>query len=254
LTGFTIVGLVAILGVAAPSLRGDDWNLKTSFTVDQQIEVPGAILEPDTTYIIHVMELQANRNVMRISNEDESEVITTFHTVDDRRREELVENPTFDFMEVPAGHPKPVRAWYYPGRVTGFEFLYPEEQKERIAAYGSRAPAAEQVAALNTPAEPVFAEPAPPAVQPEIAAEAEPAPVEPLAIEKQEEIAVERAKPEEAEPVLTAQAQPPAQSQPSAQAPAAPQADALPATAGALPLLGLLGALSVGAGMLLRRF
>jgi len=264
--GAVVVGLVILLSLTGTPLRGDDWNLKTSFSVEQPIEVPGAILEPNTKYIIQVMEFPADRNVMRITNEDESKVITTFNSVDDNRRSDPVETPTFDFKEVAAGHPLPVRAWYYPGRPTGFEFLYPEDQEKRIAAYRDEtAIKTNESAALNKPAEPVNAEleaqeqgQAPEQVQapdreeappqePALVAQVEPVnqdvadlanqPIEP----EKAEAPTQLAKPTEPEPQSTT-------SQTRTEANEAGPAK-LPATAGELPLLALLGALSLGLGI-----
>jgi len=261
-----ILGLALMLGLTTSSLQADDWNLKTSFSVDQTVEVPGAVLEPNTKYIIQLMELQGNRNVLRISNSREDQVISTFMTVDDRSREDLVEDPTFTFMEVPAGNPLPVKAWFYPGRITGFEFLYPSAQRQKIAGYRATPKAEVEVAmAKPTESEPLATEESEALQSEEVFLEAQLTPPteipqesnaiveseeQGLQSEEKGEVEIERAKPTEPE-VISEESQVPAQSDiQSNQSPETP--DALPKTAGELPLIGLLGMLSLGLGLTLR--
>lgn len=261
--GALILGLALMLGLTTSTLRADDWNLKTSFSVDQIVEVPGAVLEPNTKYIIQLMELQGNRNVLRISNEREDQVISTFMTVDDRSREDLVEDPTFTFMEVPAGNPLPVKAWFYPGRITGFEFLYPSDQRVKIAGYRATPKAEVEVAmAKPTESEALPTEESEALQSEEVYLEAQLTPptevqLESNAIveseeqglqsEEKGEVEIERAKPAEPE-VISEESQVPAQS--DIQSTETP--DALPKTAGELPLIGLLGMLSLGLGLTVR--
>jgi len=265
-----ILGLALMVGLTSSSLRADDWNLKTSFSVDRTVEVPGAVLEPNTKYIIQLMELQGNRNVLRISNAREDQVISTFMTVDDRSREDLVEDPTFTFMEVPGGHPLPVKAWFYPGRITGFEFLYPSEQKLKIAGYRNESPKADVEVAMAKPTESEAISEALPTEESEVFLEAQLTPPTELEVRQEQvesnavveseeqglqseekgEVEIERAKPAEPE-VISEESQVPAQSEiQSTQSTETP--DALPRTAGELPLIGLLGMLSLGLGLTVR--
>jgi hypothetical protein len=248
--GALFLGLALILGLTSTDVRADDWNLKTSFSVEQPIEVPGAVLEPHTKYIIQLMELPASRNVLRISNEDETEVITTFHTVDDRRRQELVEEPTFDFMEVPAGNPVPVRAWYYPGRITGFEFLYPDDQKDKIAAYRTTTKSAEIDLALAKPS-------AQDELPTEVTEESQltpPPETEPELALVQEQVSQVETPQNEGDANLESQEAiaTPEQSEVTEDTSTTTMPEALPKTAGELPLVGLLGALSLCLGLTVR--
>jgi hypothetical protein len=226
-----------ILFFANTPVEADEWDRATVFSINHAFEVPGKVLEPNTRYMIKLLDSPGTRDVIQIFNEDRTQLITTFFGIPDIKPD-YVEETEFEFMEVPAGNPMPIRTWHYPGRRTGHEFLYPKAQLERIAAY-SAAPV--QTAALVTPA-PVV-EPArtevvePPDAGPDLVAQnlpvnpaatqAEPEPIEKI------DPPIERSKPEAApEP---------------AQAEAAPAAEAaqLPETADWVSAYGLAGALSL---------
>jgi hypothetical protein len=124
---------LALLVFMAPAVKGDDWNLKTIITVSHPFSVPGKVLEPNTKYVLKLLDLQGNRNVIQLFNEDQSELLTTFMAASDYRLEPADET-TFEFIEVNEGYPKPIRSWFYPGRLNGKEFIYPKDQAMDIVA------------------------------------------------------------------------------------------------------------------------
>jgi len=197
----------------------DAWDKKTILTVKEAIQVPGAVLQPGT-YVIKLVDSLADRHIVRIMNQREDEVITTFLAIPNYKLKQSGESE-FQFWETPAGNPKALRAWFYPGDNFGQEIAYPTGLSAKIAQYAT-AP----VPTVNTIKE----------------AELPTAPV------------TTAEKPMVAE--VTMPAPPPA---PVAAAPEAPktmeQADQkeLPATASPLPALLLAGFLTVAAGLALRR-
>jgi LPXTG-motif cell wall-anchored protein len=79
-------------------------------------------------------------------------------------------NTQFSFWETPAGVPKAVRAWFYPGDNFGQEFAYPKKLVAQLAsavpvpvpsAYHEPAPAPQPEPAPEPPAPAAAAEPAP---------------------------------------------------------------------------------------------
>jgi len=118
---------LAIAFMAPPAAQGDDWNLKTIFTVSHQFAVPGKVLQPNTKYVMRLLDLGSTRNVVQIFNEDQSDLITTFMAASDYRLEPA-DTTVFEFIETDAGYPKPIRSWFYPGRLNGLEFIYPKDQ------------------------------------------------------------------------------------------------------------------------------
>ena len=218
LTGFCTIALTLLL-LTASTAFAQRWDKRTTLTVGERIEVPGAILEPGN-YVLKLVESDANRHIVRFMNEEENRVISTVLAIPNYRLK-VTGDTQFAWYESPAGEPRALRAWFYPGDNFGQEFVYPKRRAERIAAV-----AHEPVPAVADIQEPVMRA----AVEPEA----------PVAKElKEAEVAP-------SEPVELAQAPPPAQPAP------APRPTRLPDTAGLGGLFGLLGVLGLGSFAALR--
>ena len=231
---------LALLFVAPTLTRGDEWNLATRFSINHQFEVPGAVLQPNTRYVMKLLDSPSNRNVVQVYNEDQTKMLTMFMAISDYRLEPT-DKTQFTFMEVQPGYPLPIKEWFYPGRLNGLEFIYPKDQAATIAQHsiGAQAPLTETAEVTKTEETTVAQE------TPSVA---ETTPAEPAQPIEQEQVA-EQPAPEE--PVQIAQNTPPEPVAPAA-TPAPEPSRELPATAGELPLLALAGALSLGAGLGLR--
>jgi len=202
----------------------DAWDKKTTFTIDQTIRVPGAILQPGT-YVIKLVESLSDRHIVMITNEKEDHVLTTILAIPNYRLTPTGDTK-FAFWETPAGAPKAMRAWFYPGDNFGQEFAYPKHVATAIAQNQNTETLVPATAATKQ-------------------AEMPKAPV--TTIEKS---GTERQ--------YVAEAAPAPMVPPPAVAPPAPvqaaQADqpALPATASPLPAFALAALLALAAGVTLR--
>jgi hypothetical protein len=235
-----VVTLAAVFLLPSAKLHGDDFNLKTFITVSQPFQVPGAVLEPNTTYVFRRLDANPGTNhVVRVLNEDQSEVISTFHAVSDWRLEPTDET-VLTFIETAPGYPKPVSNWFYPGRLDGLEFIYSDSERADIAAHqGVQAVQTAEVIQEPEPMpqEPVMDEPEP--VE-------EPAPV----IEDTEPIQQDAPEPVEApNGVMDEEPAPVVEESPDAE-----REEELPRTAGELPLVGLIGLAALGLRHALRKF
>jgi len=228
---------VAAVFLSPPASRGDDWNLATRFSVSQPFQVPKMVLEPNTNYVIRIHDSPATRQVVQIYNEDQTKMLTMFIAISAQRFEPKDETQ-FTFMETSPGYPVPIKEWFYPGRLTGLEFIYPKDQAEEIAAHSRDRVATTEVAELREPAEAPIA-----------------APVE----ENQAEAELEIPAPQVEEPVEIAQNQ---DNEPLLEEPAVEQSpvetaavavsedrEELPRTAGELPVFALIGMLCLGLGL-----
>jgi hypothetical protein len=128
-----ILGLVSIMFLATLVSWADNWNKKTILTVKEVIQVPGAVLQPGT-YVMKLVDSLADRHIVRITNEREDEVITTILAIPNYRLKPT-DKSQFQFWETPAGNPRVMRAWFYPGDNFGQEFAYPKGLSTTIAAY-----------------------------------------------------------------------------------------------------------------------
>jgi hypothetical protein len=259
--------LVLALAFAAPPLiKGDEWNLATKFTVNHQFEVPGMVLQPNTPYVIRLMDSSTNRNVVQIFDENQRHMLTMFMAVSTERQEETDET-VFTFIETQPNFPIPIKEWFYPGRLIGQEFVYPKEQAMKIAARAKEpvlstnsnnlhdlaSVSVQSVGPIGTTQTPVaqtaanlpVEQPAP-AELPSVEEAAEPVAQEnvadePVQIARNDESEL-KSEPE----VLLEKPAEPAVEEPAVSEPAPAE---LPATAGELPLIALIGVLCLGAGL-----
>ena len=218
--GLLVVPVLLSCGVAA---HADEWDKMTKITVNEPIEVPGAVL-PAGTYVFKLIDSPSDRHIVEVMNEREDHVFATVIAIPNYRLEPTGKT-AITFYEVPAGQPQPVRAWFYPGDEYGQEFVYPKDRN---------------LAQATPPPSPVAPEP-----QPSVAA-AEPAPAPAPVQQPQTETPAPQPRQEVA--VLVEPPAPPAVQPTPAPAPVMPQ------TAGNLPLFALLGFLSVGAALALGAF
>ena len=116
----------------APNAMADQWNKRTIITVGEPIQVPGKVLQPGK-YVMKLMESPSNRHIVQIFNEDESKLQTTILAIPNYRLQPTGKTE-FGWWETPAGQPRAMRAWFYPGDNFGQEFAYPKSEAVSIAA------------------------------------------------------------------------------------------------------------------------
>ena len=218
---FAAVLSVAVLCLlAVPSASADDWNRKTVITFSGPVEVPGAGAQtlPAGTYVFKIFDSQSDRHIVQIFNQDETHVFTTILAIPNYRLK-TTDKTVISFRERPAGQPEALKAWFYPGRQWGEEFVYAKSRAVELAKETN---------------EPVLATPI------ELAA----APIEAL-----KTAPIEAVDPK-GEPIELAQV---VEAPPAAAEPATVAENSLPKTASSLPLVGLMGlvALVVALGLML---
>lgn len=227
---------IALVGtVLAPVASADAWNRKTVITFSGPVEIPGVHrpggnILPAGTYVFKILNSQSNRHVVQIFSEDQKTVHATILAIPNYRLK-VTDKTVITFRERPAGQPEALRAWFYPGRNWGEEFVYPKAQALELAK------------ATNTP---VLFTPEETAAEPAATADVTAAPIRAVTPAGEEvELAQVVTPPPAAEArpdVVDAQVQ--------ASAPAA--ADALPATSSMLSLIGLFGLASLGGAFVVR--
>ncbi|BDC50587.1 hypothetical protein F183_A29030 [Bryobacterales bacterium F-183] len=87
---------------------------------------------PAGTYVFKIMDSQANRHIVQIFSEDEKTIYATILAVPNYRLK-ATDKTSITFHERPAGEPEALRAWFYPGRNWGEEFVYPRENAIALA-------------------------------------------------------------------------------------------------------------------------
>jgi hypothetical protein len=134
----TTVCFVALMGaVLAPSAKADDWNKKTVMTFSGPVEIPGVHLVgfgvlPAGTYVFKILDSQSDRHIVQIFSQDERTIYATILAIPNYRLK-ATDKTVVTFRERPAGEPEALRAWFYPGRNWGEEFVYPRAQAIALA-------------------------------------------------------------------------------------------------------------------------
>jgi hypothetical protein len=215
------VGL-GLLGGIVQRAAADDFDKKTVFTFSGPVEIPGQVLSAGT-YVFKLADSSSDRNIVQVFNKDETHLYGTFLAIPDYRIKPAGKT-IITFEERPAGSPEAVKAWFYPGENYGRDFVYPKPKATALAkANNTPVPSMPAEFAANT------IKPAATVKAPHIVAMSQ----APLKAQKPTEEEVEIAE------VFAV----------SAEAPLPPT---LPTTASPLPLIGLVGLLSIGAGVGLR--
>src|SRR5437764_14559471 len=94
-----ISGLVLVLFLMAPpAAQASETDRLTHFMVNQQFEVPGKVLEPNTRYVMKLHDLYANRNVVQVYTDDEKQMLSQFLAINEERVEPD-DNTTFTLNE-----------------------------------------------------------------------------------------------------------------------------------------------------------
>lgn len=198
------------------NLKADEWDKETEITFSGPVQVENTPL-PAGTYVFKLADT-ADRHVVQIFNEDQTKVIATIIAIPDYRVEPTG-NTVVKFAESGGGSEAsgalpesgiPIKEWFYPGDNAGSAFrVVPRPQ----VAAAHPEPAPPQPAPAPAPAAEAPAPPATPSEQP-----AEPvAPAAPLQAEQQ--------------------------TQPPAEQPSAPAE--IPQTASQMPLVALIGVVSL---------
>ena len=215
------VGL-GLLGGMVQRAAADDFDQKTVFTFSGPVEIPGQVLSAGT-YVFKLADSSSDRNIVQVFNKDETHLYGTFLAIPDYRIKPAGKT-IITFEERPAGSPEAVKAWFYPGENYGRDFVYPKPKATALAK------------ANNTPV---------PSMPAEFAANT----IKPAATVKAPHIVAMSQAPLKAQKPTGEEVEVAEVFAVSAEAPLPPT---LPTTASPWPLIGLVGLLSIGAGVGLR--
>jgi hypothetical protein len=231
----TVCGLALACALLAPSVQADEWNRKTVITFSAPVEIPGVHLVgwgvlPAGTYVFKIMDSQSDRHIVQIFSKDELTVYATILAIPNYRLK-ATDKTVMTFRERPVGQPEALRAWFYPGRNWGEEFVYPKAKAIELAK-ATNTPVL--FAAVDIPVE--VAEPIKSVDEP-VVVQLKQAPI--MAIQPT------------GEEVQLAQVVTPPPVEVAAIV-AEPGPEELPKTASPFPLIGLFGLLALGGALALR--
>lgn len=123
--------------ILVPHANAGEWNRKTTVTFSGPVEIPGDHLAgwgvlPAGTYVFKLLNSQSHRHIVQIFNKDENVIYATILAIPNYRLR-TSDKTVITFLERPAGQPPAIRAWFYPGRQYGEEFVYPKAKAMELA-------------------------------------------------------------------------------------------------------------------------
>jgi len=224
--------LMAVVTLFSPRIaRADQFDKKIVVSFNKPIEIPDLVLEPGT-YVFRIARHGDIPNLVEVFNEEETRLYASRFTVP-KYRESVTDEPFFQFEERNVGQPMAIDAWFYPGEDTGYEFVYSKDSNVQSAAGPAVDVTPDNTAAIAPPSEPTVDPPENEITETVqifvfVVAPEAPAP-----------------DPSPAFAIFTVPSEPVAVAAPA-------QPNELPKTASHLPLLALLGMLSLGGAAILQ--
>jgi LPXTG-motif cell wall-anchored protein len=231
--------IAAVLGVVAvaPKAAADQYDKKIVATFAEPIEVPGGITLQPGTYVFKLQDSQNDRHIVLIQNERENHTFAQIFATNDFRLKPK-SKVQIEFSETVSGQPTRLKAIFWPGDNYGQAFEYKKEQVTQVAQTQTTQTQTTQEAA---------------AVEPAAAPEPAPEPTPQAPVETAQNTPEPAPEPAPAPAVTTPEPAPePAPAPPAVAENTTPAA--LPQTASNLPLLALLGFLSLGFAFVLSAF
>jgi len=131
-TPYIIIGLIiAFVAFFEVAAHADEFNQSTSLTFSQPIQIPGQLL-PAGTYLFKLANSDSDRDIVQIFSSDQTHLYATFETIP-TERQISTDDTSITLAEQVAGEPEVLLKWFYPGRLTGHEFVYSRQREKELA-------------------------------------------------------------------------------------------------------------------------
>ena len=128
--GYIAAGLViAFMLFFEIAAHADAWDQSTKLTFSQPVQIPGQVL-PAGSYLIKLANPDTDRNIVQVFNPDGTHLYATLHTASAER--ETATGDTVITMAEGTGEPDALLKWFYPGNLTGNEFVYSEQKEKEL--------------------------------------------------------------------------------------------------------------------------
>jgi hypothetical protein len=127
ITAGLIIALSLFMGLVA---HADELDQSTTLTFSQPVQIPGQVL-PAGSYVFKLADGTNDRNIVQVFNAGRTTLLATLQTIA-TDRPEPTDRTVVALAEQGAG-PDVLLKWFYPGRETGNEFLYPKQVEEQLA-------------------------------------------------------------------------------------------------------------------------
>src|SRR6266576_5663808 len=127
-----ILGLMIAFGLMFElAAHADESDQATTLTFNQPIQIPGQVL-PAGTYLFKLANSDSGRDFVHIFNSDRTHLYATLQTIPTYRLDSTG-HTVITLAEQGAGKLVVLLKWFYPGNLTGNEFLYSDQKEKELA-------------------------------------------------------------------------------------------------------------------------
>ena len=133
--GLACAVAVFVCLMAAP-VSAQPLDKRTLFTFSGPVTLPGVTL-PAGQYLFRLADPNSSSKVVQVLNAEGTKPFGLFFTIPAERLEPA-STPEVRFMETASGTPAAIKTWWYPGERRGYEFIFPKEQARRLAKAASQ--------------------------------------------------------------------------------------------------------------------
>jgi hypothetical protein len=132
----TAVALAVMLAFFSlvPLAHADEWDQATQLNFSQPVQIPGRVLPPGTYWFV-LIDHGSDLNVVQIFSSDRLKLVATV-LANAAERSKPTDNTAVTLAERGSRQPEAILDWFYPGRTSGHEFVYPtrHEMEELTSA------------------------------------------------------------------------------------------------------------------------
>jgi hypothetical protein len=146
--GLVLGSVVLACAAFLPNAQAGEWNAMTRMTFNAPVEIPGRVLPPGT-YLFVLENNLSDRNIVRIYNANQSKLYANLMTAPTHRLKSMNDTEVEFAVRAPE-KPEALLKWYYPGRLTGYEFLYSTRHEKEFHRDGKRYVTVEPMNATNS--------------------------------------------------------------------------------------------------------
>jgi|SRR5579864_8506378 len=148
---YIAVGMIIAFAVFFElAAHADESDEATRVTFSEPIQIPGQVL-PAGVYLFKLVNSDSERDMVQISNADQTVVYATLQTISTEHTEPVAYT-VVTLAEQGPGQPDALVKWFYPGNDTGHEFVYAGQKEKDLARNTQRTIVAHQPTAASSDA------------------------------------------------------------------------------------------------------
>ena len=129
---YIIIGLaIAYCLFFEIAANADELDEATTLTFSAPVQIPGKVL-PAGTYLFKLANSDTDIDLVQIFNKNQTKFYGTVQAIP-TERQIATGDTALTLVEQGSARPDALLKWFYPGRLTGCEFVYQGQQEKQLA-------------------------------------------------------------------------------------------------------------------------